>query len=99
MYTGILVSMLVLWFRVARYRQEAVQLARGSGSLKNDLSDIEYKLECQTKELAVLRLENRTLKKKVEMAQQDKEELLERWLEEKREEAERINIHNAALER
>ncbi|XP_046716521.1 uncharacterized protein si:ch1073-143l10.2 isoform X2 [Silurus meridionalis] len=85
--------------RVSRYRNEAVLLARGACCLKNDLCEYEYKLECQSKELAALKLEQRTLREELAIARQEKEELLERWLEEKKEEAERINKHNAALER
>ncbi|XP_062869679.1 autophagy-related protein 16-1 isoform X2 [Trichomycterus rosablanca] len=85
--------------QVTRYRKEAVLLAREACSLKNDLSDVGYKVECQSKELAVLRSEHGTLKKEMKMVRQEKEELLERWLEEKQEEAERLNKHNAALER
>ncbi|KAI5629240.1 autophagy-related protein 16-1, partial [Silurus asotus] len=85
--------------QVSRYRNEAVLLARGACCLKNDLCEYEYKLECQSKELAALKLEQRTLREELAIARQEKEELLERWLEEKKEEAERINKHNAALER
>ncbi|KAM9455636.1 uncharacterized protein Hap1MRO34_019307 isoform 2-T3 [Clarias gariepinus] len=85
--------------QVSRYRNEAVLMARGACCLKNDLSEYEYKLECQSKALATLQLEQRTLREELALARQEKEELLERWLEEKREEAERINTHNAALER
>ncbi|XP_026797774.3 trichohyalin isoform X1 [Pangasianodon hypophthalmus] len=85
--------------QVSRYRNEALLLAREACCLKNDLSEYEYKLECQSKELAALQLEQRTLREDLVIARQEKEELLERWLEEKREEAERINKHNAALER
>lgn len=88
-----------LYCRVNRYRNEAVLLARGLCCLKNDLAEYEYKLECQSKELAVLQLEQRTLREALAVARQEKEELVERWLEEKREEAERINKHNTALER
>ncbi|KAK3550420.1 hypothetical protein QTP86_025156, partial [Hemibagrus guttatus] len=85
--------------QVSRYRSEAVLLARGACCLKNELSEYEYQLECQSKELAALQLKQRTLREELAIARQQKEELLERWLEEKREEAERINKHNAALER
>lgn len=85
--------------RVSRYRSEAVLLAKGTCCLKNDLSEYEYKLECQSKELVALQLEQKTLREELVIAHQEKEELLERWLEEKKEEAERINKHNAALER
>lgn len=91
---------LFIWCcRVARYRSEAVLLAKGASSLKNDLSDCQYKLECQSKELASLRLEKKLLKGELAATQKEKEELLERWLEEKREEAVRLNKHNATQER
>lgn len=96
---GTFLNDVALCCRVSRYRNEAVLLARGACCLKNDLSEYEYKLECQSKELATLQLEQRTLREELAVARQEKEELLERWLEEKREEAERINKHNAALER
>lgn len=85
--------------QVSRYRTEAVLLARGACCLKNDLSEYEYKLECQSKQLATLQSEQRSLREELALVRQEKEELLERWLEEKREEAERINKHNAALEK
>lgn len=88
-----------LCYRVSRYRTEAVLLARGACCLKNDLSEYEYKLECQSKQLATLQSEQRSLREELALVRQEKEELLERWLEEKREEAERINKHNAALEK
>ncbi|KAK2823493.1 hypothetical protein Q7C36_020093 [Tachysurus vachellii] len=85
--------------QISRYRSEAVLLARGACCVKNELSEYEYQLESQSKVLAALQLEQKTLREELAIAYQEKEELLERWLEEKREEAERINKHNAALER
>ncbi|XP_066507766.1 autophagy-related protein 16-1 [Hoplias malabaricus] len=85
--------------QVSRYRTEAVLLAKGACSLKDDLSEYWYKLECQSKELATLRLEQKMLREELAVTRQEKEELLERWLEEKREEAERLNKHNATQER
>ncbi|TSK16151.1 Autophagy-related protein 16 [Bagarius yarrelli] len=85
--------------QISRYRSEALLLAREAGSLKNHLAEYEYQFECQSKELAALGLEKKTLREELEVTCQEKEELLERWMEEKREEAERINKHNAALER
>uniref|UniRef100_A0A3B1JLY7 Si:ch1073-143l10.2 n=1 Tax=Astyanax mexicanus TaxID=7994 RepID=A0A3B1JLY7_ASTMX len=83
---------------VARFRSEAVLLAKGASLLKDDLSEYQYKLECQSKELAALRLEHKNLKEDLAVTRQEREELLERWLEEKKEEAERLNKHNATLE-
>ncbi|KAF4081964.1 hypothetical protein AMELA_G00146390 [Ameiurus melas] len=85
--------------QVSRYRTEAVLLARGACCLKDELSEYEYKLECRSKQLATLQSEQRKLREELVLVRQEKEELLERWLEEKREEAERINKHNAALEK
>lgn len=85
--------------RVSRHRSEAVLLAREASCLQNNLSEYEYQLECQSKELAMLQLEQKTMRAELAIARQEKEELLERWLGEKSEEAERINKHNATLER
>lgn len=85
--------------RVTRYRTEAVVLAQGACSLKADLGEYEYQLECQSKELSALRLEHQTVKKELTAVNLQKEQLLDRWLEEKKEEAERINKHNATHER
>lgn len=85
--------------QVARYRTEAVLLAQGASCLKSDLEEYEYQLECQSKELAALRLEHSTLSEELAATTLQKEHLLDRWLEEKKEEAERINKHNATQER
>ncbi|XP_056322485.1 autophagy-related protein 16-1 [Danio aesculapii] len=85
--------------QVSRYRTEAVLLAQGSSCLKANLEEYEYELECQSKELTALRLEQKTLREQLSAANLQNEQLLERWLEEKKEEAERINKHNATQER
>ncbi|ROL54428.1 Autophagy-related protein 16 [Anabarilius grahami] len=85
--------------QVARYRTEAVLLAQGASCLKSDLEEYEYQLECQSKELTALRLEHNTLREELAATKLQKEQLLDRWLEEKKEEAERINKHNATQER
>lgn len=85
--------------RITRYRTEAVVLAQGASLLKADLAEYEYQLECQSKELTALRLEHQTVKEELTAVNQQKEQLLDRWLEEKKEEAERINKHNATQER
>ncbi len=85
--------------RVARYRTEAVVLAQGASSLKADLEEYEYQLECQSKELTTLRLEHSSLREELTAANLQNEQLLARWLEEKKEEAERINKYNATQER
>ncbi|XP_016092286.1 autophagy-related protein 16-1 [Sinocyclocheilus grahami] len=85
--------------QVARYRTEAVVLAQGASSLKADLEECEYQLECQSKELTALRLEHSSLREELTAANLQNEQLLDRWLEEKKEEAERINKYNATQER
>ncbi|KAG7484105.1 hypothetical protein MATL_G00045620 [Megalops atlanticus] len=85
--------------QVSRYRKEALSLARNASSLQSRLLECEYTLERQSKELSALRAECRALQEELVGAWQEKEQLLERWLEEKREEAERVNQHNDAQER
>ncbi|XP_016383946.1 autophagy-related protein 16-1-like [Sinocyclocheilus rhinocerous] len=85
--------------QVARYRTEAVVLAQGASSLKADLEEYEDQLECQSKELTALRLEHSSLREELTAANLQNEQLLDRWLEEKKEEAERINKYNATQER
>ncbi|XP_065146726.1 autophagy-related protein 16-1 [Paramisgurnus dabryanus] len=85
--------------QITRYRTEAVLFAQGASSLKADLEENEYQLECQSKELTALKLEHQTQKEELTALNSQKEQLLDRWLEEKIEEAERINRHNATLER
>ncbi|CAB1352593.1 unnamed protein product [Coregonus sp. 'balchen'] len=85
--------------RVSRYRKEAVTQARGANVLQASLSEFEFALESQSKELAALRLEQRELREGLAAAWREKEELLERWMDEKKEEAERVNRHNDTQER
>ncbi|KAK2871219.1 hypothetical protein QQF64_002364 [Cirrhinus molitorella] len=85
--------------QVARYRTEAVVLAQGASCLKANLEEYEYQLECQSKELTTLRLEHSSLREELTAANLQNEQLLDRWLEEKKEEAERINKYNATQER
>ncbi|KAG1971213.1 autophagy-related protein 16-1 [Pimephales promelas] len=85
--------------QVARYRTEAVLLAQGTSCLKSDLEEYEYQLECQSKELTALRREHSKLTEEMAATKLQKEELLDRWLEEKKQEAVRINKHNATQER
>ncbi|XP_008280575.1 autophagy-related protein 16-1 [Stegastes partitus] len=85
--------------RVSQYRQEALSLAKGSNALKATLSELEFTVECQSKELAALRLEQKGLKEASGQACREKERLLQRWMEEKREEAERLNRFNDTQER
>uniref|UniRef100_A0A3B4Z271 Si:ch1073-143l10.2 n=1 Tax=Stegastes partitus TaxID=144197 RepID=A0A3B4Z271_9TELE len=83
---------------VSQYRQEALSLAKGSNALKATLSELEFTVECQSKELAALRLEQKGLKEASGQACREKERLLQRWMEEKREEAERLNRFNDTQE-
>ncbi|XP_042358382.1 autophagy-related protein 16-1 [Plectropomus leopardus] len=85
--------------RVSHYRQEALTLAKASNTLKATLSEFEFTIECQAKELAALRAEQKGLNEALAQACREKEELMQRWMEEKREEADRLNKHNATVER
>ncbi|XP_035028782.2 autophagy-related protein 16-1 [Hippoglossus stenolepis] len=85
--------------RVSQYHQEARTLAKGNNTLKATLSEFEFTLECQSKELATLRAEQEGLKETLTQARREKDELLQRWMEEKREEADRVNKNNDAQER
>lgn len=86
-------------FRVSHYRQQALTLAKRSNRLKATLSEFEYTVECQSKELAALRAEQNGLKEASAEALREKEELLQRWMEEKSEEADRLNKYNDTQER
>nr|XP_019952454.1 PREDICTED: autophagy-related protein 16-1-like isoform X2 [Paralichthys olivaceus] len=85
--------------RVSQYRQEALNLAKGNNTVKATLSEYEFTVECQSKELAALRAEQKGLKETLTQAGREKEQLLQRWMEEKREEADRVNKYNDAQER
>ncbi|XP_029926599.1 autophagy-related protein 16-1 [Myripristis murdjan] len=85
--------------QVSRYRQEALSLAKGSKTLKATLSECEFTIESQSKELAALRTEQRQLSEMLAEAWREKEELLQRWMEEKQEEADRVNKYNDTQER
>uniref|UniRef100_UPI0037E85C69 autophagy-related protein 16-1 n=1 Tax=Semicossyphus pulcher TaxID=241346 RepID=UPI0037E85C69 len=85
--------------RVSLYRQEALTLARRSNTQRAALSELEHTIECQSKELTDLHAEVRGLKKALVQAQREKDELLQRWMEEKRVEADRLNKYNATQER
>ncbi|XP_051234583.1 autophagy-related protein 16-1 [Dicentrarchus labrax] len=85
--------------RVSHFRQEALTLAKGSNTLKATLSEFEFTIECQSKELAAVRAEQKELKEALGQAWREKEELLQRWMEEKREEADRLNKYNDTQER
>ncbi|XP_029963112.1 autophagy-related protein 16-1 [Salarias fasciatus] len=84
---------------MTQYHQEALTLAKGSNSLKETLAEFEFTAECQAKELSVLRSEQRGLKEALEQARTEKETLLQRWMEEKSAEADRLNNYNDTQER
>ncbi|XP_028279744.1 autophagy-related protein 16-1 [Parambassis ranga] len=85
--------------RVSQYRQEALSLAKGSNTLKATLSEIEFTAESQSKELAALRIENKRLHEALTQVWTEKERLVQRWMEEKKEEADRLNKYNDTQER
>ncbi|XP_030604387.1 autophagy-related protein 16-1 [Archocentrus centrarchus] len=85
--------------RVSQFRQEALTLAKGSNTLKATLSEFEFTVECQSKELATLRVDHQGLKEALADALTEKERLLQRWMEEKMEEADRLNKYNITQER
>ncbi|XP_061767537.1 autophagy-related protein 16 [Nerophis ophidion] len=85
--------------RVSRHRQEALTLAKEGNALKASVARQEFAMECQTKDLAALHLERTGLKETLRQARRDKEDLLRRWMEEKEEEAARLNKYNDTQER
>ncbi|KAL4659574.1 autophagy-related protein 16-1-like isoform X2 [Arapaima gigas] len=85
--------------QVSRYRQEAVTLARNSIALQNALSECRVTVEQLWKELEALRSQQRLLLEELREVHREKEQLEERWLQEKRDEAERLNQSNEAQER
>ncbi|XP_015195823.1 autophagy-related protein 16-1 [Lepisosteus oculatus] len=85
--------------QVSRYRTEAVSLSRLATTLQASLLECELQLEQQAEELAGLRQSRAELEAGLGQAEREREELLQRWLVEKREQAERVNLHNDAQER
>ncbi|XP_057704711.1 autophagy-related protein 16-1 [Corythoichthys intestinalis] len=85
--------------RVSHNRQEALTLAKASNALKATIHQHEYTIEHQTKELAALHMEQSSLKAALSEAWREKEDLLRRWMEEKKQEADRLNKYNIAQER
>ncbi|XP_023183692.1 autophagy-related protein 16-like [Xiphophorus maculatus] len=85
--------------RVSQHRQEALTLAIAKNNLKAALLDFEFTMECQSKELVALRSERTKLKEALDQAHRDKEELVQRWIEEKSAEADRLNKHNDLTQR
>uniref|UniRef100_A0A3Q2VSI4 Si:ch1073-143l10.2 n=2 Tax=Haplochromini TaxID=319058 RepID=A0A3Q2VSI4_HAPBU len=82
------------WQSVSQFHQEALTLAKGSNTLKEALSEYEFTIECQSKELAALRVDQQCLKEALADALREKERLLQRWMEEKIKEADRLNNYN-----
>ncbi|XP_048838810.1 autophagy-related protein 16-1 [Brienomyrus brachyistius] len=85
--------------QVSRYRQEAVSQACGTTALRDTLSECEFALEQQSKELVALRSGQTALLQEMDEIRREKEELQERWLQEKIQEAHRVNLNNEAQER
>lgn len=85
--------------RVVRFRNEALVLGREMATLKTNMADYEYSLELQDKELTSQRQDLVALKQELSAVSREKEELLERWMREKRQEASRVNKFNKMQER
>lgn len=85
--------------RVVRFRNEALVLCREMASLKTSMDDYQYSLEMQSKELTSHKQELAALRNGLSTVQQEKEELLSRWMKEKRLEAKRVNRANQKQER
>lgn len=84
---------------MSQFHQEALTLAKGSNTLKEALSEYEFTIECQSKELAALRVDQQCLKEALADALREKERLLQRWMEEKIKEADRLNNYNVTQAR
>ncbi|KAK7901192.1 hypothetical protein WMY93_017961 [Mugilogobius chulae] len=85
--------------RVSHYHKEALRLAKGSSSLKSTLYEYEFTVECQSKELASLHKEQKRLEEALAQLQRENDQLLQRWMDRKREEAYRVNEYNNKQER
>ncbi|KAL0994343.1 hypothetical protein UPYG_G00120900 [Umbra pygmaea] len=85
--------------QVSRFRKEAVTHAREANILQVTLLECEFALENLSKELAVRQLNQQKLSEELAVARREKDEFLERWMEEKKDEAERVNRHNDTQER
>ncbi len=86
-------------FRVSRFRNEALAFGREMATLKTQVADYEYRLEVQSGELRGQRLETEALRTQLSALQHDKEQLLQRWMEDKSKEAQRMNRYNRMQER
>ncbi|XP_024153157.1 autophagy-related protein 16 isoform X2 [Oryzias melastigma] len=85
--------------RVSQYRREALTLTKESHNLKANLSEFEFTIESQSKDIQALRSEQKRLKEALAQAQEDGERLMERWIQGRREEADRLNKYNDTHER
>lgn len=84
---------------VTQYRREALTLTKESHKLKATLSELEFTVESQSKDIKVLRAEQKRLREALAQAQEDRERLMERWIQGRREEADRLNKYNDTHER
>ncbi|XP_004077127.1 autophagy-related protein 16 [Oryzias latipes] len=85
--------------RVTQYRREALTLTKESHKLRATLSELEFTVESQSKDIKVLRAEQKRLREALAQAQEDRERLMERWIQGRREEADRLNKYNDTHER
>lgn len=84
---------------VTQYRREALTLTKESHKLRATLSELEFTVESQSKDIKVLRAEQKRLREALAQAQEDRERLMERWIQGRREEADRLNKYNDTHER
>lgn len=86
-------------YSVSHYHQEALTLAKECNTLRATLSDFEFTIEQHSCELAALHVEQKELKEELAQEMRAKEELMQRWMDERREAADRLNKYNDARER
>lgn len=86
-------------YSVSHYHQEALTLAKECNTLRSTLPDFEFTIEQQSHELAALYAEQKELKEALAQETRAKEELEQRWMNERREAADRLNKYNDARER
>lgn len=84
---------------VTQYRREALTLTKESHKLRATLSELEFTVESQSKDIKVLLAEQKRLREALAQAQEDRERLMERWIQGRREEADRLNKYNDTHER
>ncbi|CAL1577620.1 unnamed protein product [Knipowitschia caucasica] len=85
--------------RVSHFHKEALRLAKGSNRMKSVLSEYEFTVECQGKELVSLQKEKERLKETLAQVQRENDQLLQCWMDRRREEAYRVNEYNNTQER